>query len=78
MLYEVITTSPASRPWGPSCGNWEASSASSPSVITSYSIHYTKLYEVVKAYLLEPVIVTKDNYKAIMIDSGYYKAEDIK
>ncbi len=34
--------------------------------------------KVVKAYLLEPVIVTKDNYKAIMIDSGYYKAEDIK
>lgn len=32
----------------------------------------------VKAYLLEPVIVTKDNYKAIMIDSGYYKASDIK
>jgi putative multiple sugar transport system substrate-binding protein len=32
----------------------------------------------VKAYLLEPVIVTKDNYKKIMIDSGYYKAEDIK
>jgi putative multiple sugar transport system substrate-binding protein len=34
--------------------------------------------KVVKAYLLEPVIVTKDNYKAVMIDSGYYKASDIK
>jgi putative multiple sugar transport system substrate-binding protein len=34
--------------------------------------------KLVKAYLLEPVIVTKDNYKAIMIDSGYYKASDIK
>lgn len=32
----------------------------------------------VKAYLLEPVIVTKDNYKAVMIDSGYYKESDIK
>lgn len=32
----------------------------------------------VKAYLLEPVIVTKSNYKAVMIDSGYYKASDIK
>ncbi len=32
----------------------------------------------VKAYLLEPVIVNKDNYKAIMIDSGYYKESDIK
>ncbi len=32
----------------------------------------------VKAYLLEPVIVNKDNYKAVMIDSGYYKESDIK
>ena len=32
----------------------------------------------VKAYLLEPVIVNKDNWKAIMVDSGYYKAADIK
>lgn len=32
----------------------------------------------VKAYLLEPVIVNKANYKAIMIDSGYYKESDIK
>jgi len=32
----------------------------------------------VKAYLLEPVIVTKDNYKSIMIDSGYYSEADIK
>lgn len=34
--------------------------------------------KVVKAYLLEPVIVTKENYKAVMIDSGYYKESDIK
>jgi putative multiple sugar transport system substrate-binding protein len=34
--------------------------------------------KLVKAYLLEPVIVDKDNYKAIMIDSGYYKEGDIK
>ncbi len=34
--------------------------------------------KVVKSYLLEPVIVTKDNYQKIMIDSGYYKASDIK
>jgi len=32
----------------------------------------------VKAYLLEPVIVTKANYKAVMIDSGYYKESEIK
>jgi putative multiple sugar transport system substrate-binding protein len=34
--------------------------------------------KVVKAYLLEPVIVTKANFQAVMIDSGYYKAADIK
>ena len=34
--------------------------------------------KVVKSYLLEPVIVTKDNYKQIMIDSGYYAESDIK
>lgn len=34
--------------------------------------------KVVKSYLLEPVVVTKDNYQAIMIDSGYYKADQIK
>jgi len=34
--------------------------------------------KVVKSYLLEPVVVTKDNYKQIMIDSGYYKASDIE
>ena len=34
--------------------------------------------KVVKSYLLEPVVVTKDNFKAIMIDSGYYKADQIK
>ncbi len=34
--------------------------------------------KVVKSYLLEPVNVTKDNYKEVMIDSGYYSADDIK
>ena len=34
--------------------------------------------KVVKAYLLEPVIVNKANWKAVMVDSGYYKAADIK
>jgi len=34
--------------------------------------------KVVKAYLLEPVIVNQANWKAVMVDSGYYKAEDIK
>jgi putative multiple sugar transport system substrate-binding protein len=34
--------------------------------------------KVVKAYLLEPVNVTKENYQKIMIDSGFYKADQIK
>ncbi|WP_422480593.1 sugar ABC transporter substrate-binding protein [Pleomorphochaeta sp. DL1XJH-081] len=34
--------------------------------------------KVVKSYLLEPVNVTKDNYVEIMIDSGYYKADQIR
>ncbi len=33
--------------------------------------------KVVKSYLLEPVLVTKDNYEEIMIDSGYYSASDL-
>jgi putative multiple sugar transport system substrate-binding protein len=39
---------------------------------------YNTGLKTVKAYLLEPVIVTKDNWKAIMVDSGYYKEADIK
>jgi putative multiple sugar transport system substrate-binding protein len=34
--------------------------------------------KVVKSYLLEPINVTKDNYYAVMIESGYYKADQIK
>lgn len=34
--------------------------------------------KVVKSYLLEPVMVTKDNYEEVMIDSGYYSADDLK
>ncbi|MDD3366253.1 MAG: sugar ABC transporter substrate-binding protein [Sphaerochaetaceae bacterium] len=32
----------------------------------------------IKSYLLEPVNVTKDNYVEVMIDSGYYKADQIR
>ncbi|MDC7220829.1 MAG: sugar ABC transporter substrate-binding protein [Spirochaetales bacterium] len=34
--------------------------------------------KVVKSYLLEPVMVTKDNYKEVFLDSGYYMADDLK
>ncbi len=33
--------------------------------------------KLVKSYLLEPVNVTRDNYKEIMIDSGYYTEDQI-
>jgi putative multiple sugar transport system substrate-binding protein len=32
----------------------------------------------VNSYLLEPVIVTRDNYQSVLIDSGYIKASDLK
>ncbi|MDC7126110.1 MAG: sugar ABC transporter substrate-binding protein [Spirochaetales bacterium] len=34
--------------------------------------------KMVDTYLLTPILVTKDNYKEIVIDSGYYKAEEIE
>lgn len=38
---------------------------------------YDNKVKVVPSYLFQPVVVTKDNYKAILIDSGYYKASDL-
>lgn len=32
---------------------------------------------VIPSYLCEPIAATKDNYKSLLIDSGYYKASDI-
>ena len=34
--------------------------------------------KVVPSYLCEPVFADADNYEKILIDSGYYKAEDLK
>ncbi|CAH0288534.1 Multiple sugar-binding periplasmic receptor ChvE [Arthrobacter sp. Bi83] len=39
---------------------------------------YNNKVKVVPAYLLKSVIVTKDNYKQELIDSGYYTDADIK
>lgn len=33
---------------------------------------------VIPTYLCEPVVVTQDNYKELLIDSGYYTENDIK
>ena len=45
-------------------------------------VNDTKTYnngvKVVPSYLLKPILVTKDNYKQILVDSGYYKAEQLQ
>jgi putative multiple sugar transport system substrate-binding protein len=45
-------------------------------------INDTKTYNngtgIVPSYLCDPVFATVDNYKTLLIDSGYYKAEDLK
>ncbi|WP_152045644.1 multiple monosaccharide ABC transporter substrate-binding protein [Aureimonas psammosilenae] len=46
------------------------------------TVNDTKTYEngvkVVPSYLLKPVLVTKDNYKQVLVDSGYYTADQLK
>jgi putative multiple sugar transport system substrate-binding protein len=39
---------------------------------------YDNGVKVVPSYLLEPVKVTKENWKQVLVDSGYYKAEEIE
>ncbi|YCH16663.1 sugar-binding protein [Arthrobacter sp. D1-29] len=39
---------------------------------------YNNKVKVVPAYLLKSVIITKDNYKKELIDSGYYTEADVK
>jgi len=39
---------------------------------------YNNNVKIVPSYLLEPYIVTKDNYQELVMDSGYLKPEDIK
>ena len=45
-------------------------------------VNNTKDYDngvkVVPSYLLEPVIVNKDNYKEHLIDTGYYTDDQLK
>jgi putative multiple sugar transport system substrate-binding protein len=45
-------------------------------------VNNTKDYDngnkVVPSYLLDPVIVYKSNYQKVLVDSGYYKADDLK
>jgi putative multiple sugar transport system substrate-binding protein len=45
-------------------------------------VNDTKTYEngvkVVPSFLLKPVLVDKSNYKEVLIDSGYYKPEELE
>ena len=45
-------------------------------------VNDTKTYDngkkVVPSYLLNPVLVTKTNYKAALVDGGYYKASQLQ
>jgi putative multiple sugar transport system substrate-binding protein len=39
---------------------------------------YNNKVKVVPTYLFQPTVVTKDNYKQVLIDSGYYTEADLK
>jgi putative multiple sugar transport system substrate-binding protein len=45
---------------------------------TNNTKDYDNGVKVVPSYLLEPVIVYKSNYKAVLVDSGYYAESDLK
>ena len=39
---------------------------------------YNNKVKVVPTFLFPPTVVTKDNYKEVLIDSGYYTEADLK
>ncbi len=45
---------------------------------TNNDTDYDNGKKVVPSYLLEPVIVYKDNYKPVLVDSGYYTEDALK
>jgi putative multiple sugar transport system substrate-binding protein len=44
---------------------------------TNNTSDYNNGNKVVPSYLLDSVIVNKDNYKTELVDSGYYTAADL-
>ena len=38
---------------------------------------YNNKVKIVPSFLYQPVVVTKDNYQKVLVDSGYYKASDL-
>ncbi len=49
---------------------------------TQVEVNDTKTYNngtgIIPSYLCDPVICTKDNYRALLLDSGYYKEADLQ
>ena len=41
-------------------------------------VNDTESYDNIPTYLCDPVVVTVDNYKEMLIDSGYYTEDQIK
>lgn len=41
------------------------------------SVTFDNGKKIVPAYLCEPIIITKDNYKHILLDTGYYEYIDV-
>ena len=39
---------------------------------------YNNKVKIVPTFLFQPTVVTKDNYKAVLVDSGYYTAADLQ
>ncbi len=39
---------------------------------------YNNKVVVVPTYLFQPTVVTKANYKPVLLDSGYYKPEQLQ
>ena len=39
---------------------------------------YNNGVKVVPSYLLKPVLVNKSNWKEVLVDSGYYKEDQLK
>ena len=39
---------------------------------------YDNKVKIVPTFLFQPTVITKDNYQAVLIDSGYYKESDLK
>ena len=70
------TRTPASSPTRPRKMANDLLTGKKPEVNDTKS--YDNKIKVVPSYLFQPVVVTKDNYQKVLVDSGYYKESDLK